>query len=63
MTIIFTLRAEKTSIAHLNHIAKEPAYFIDRFSHEGKAIVVSRSGASAGFVSYWNEPIFITDAY
>ena len=42
---------------------KEPAYFIDRFNHEGKAIVVSRSGASAGFVSYWNEPIFITDGF
>ena len=42
---------------------KEPAYFINRFNHEGKAIVVSRSGASAGFVSYWNEPIFITDGF
>ena len=42
---------------------KEPAYFIDRFNHEGKAIVVSRSGASAGYVSFWNEPIFITDGF
>lgn len=42
---------------------REPAYFIDRFNHEGKAIVVSRSGASAGYVSFWNEPIFITDGF
>ena len=42
---------------------REPAYFIDRYNHEGKAIVVSRSGASAGYVSFWNEPIFITDGF
>ena len=42
---------------------QEPAYFINRFNHEGKAIVISRSGASAGFVSYWNEPIFVTDGF
>lgn len=42
---------------------REPAYYIDRYNHEGKAIVVSRSGASAGYVSYWNEPIFITDGF
>lgn len=42
---------------------QEPAYYIDRYNHCGKAIVVSRSGASAGYVSFWNEPIFITDGY
>jgi len=42
---------------------KEPAYYIDQFNHEGKAIVISRSGASAGYVSFWNEPIFITDGF
>lgn len=42
---------------------REPAYYIDRYNHTGKAIVVSRSGASAGFVSFWNEPIFITDGF
>ena len=26
-------------------------------------MVVARSGASAGFVSYWNEPIFVTDDF
>lgn len=42
---------------------KEPAYFIDRYNHTGKAIVISRSGASAGYVSFWNEPIFVTDGF
>ena len=42
---------------------KEPAYYIDKYNHTGKAIVVSRSGASAGFVSFWNEPIFVTDGF
>lgn len=41
----------------------EPAYYIDKPNHRGEIIVVSRSGASAGFVSQWNEPIFITDGF
>ena len=42
---------------------QEPAYYIDRYNHTGRAIVISRSGASAGYVSRWNEPIFITDGF
>jgi len=42
---------------------QEPAYYCDTSNHEGEAIVVSRSGAYAGFVSFWNEPIFITDGF
>ena len=42
---------------------REPAYYIDQYNHIGKAIVVSRSGASAGYVSFWNEPIFVTDGF
>ena len=42
---------------------KEPAYYINQYNHVGKAIVISRSGASAGYVSFWNEPIFITDGF
>lgn len=42
---------------------QEPAYYIDRYNHKGEAIVISRSGASAGYASFWNEPIFITDGY
>ena len=25
--------------------------------------MIARSGASAGFVSYWNQPIFVTDGF
>lgn len=42
---------------------QEPAYYINKSNHCGQAIVISRSGASAGFVSYWNEPIFVTDGF
>ena len=42
---------------------REPAYYIDRYNHTGKAIVVSRSGASAGYISFWDEPIFVTDGF
>ena len=42
---------------------QEPAYYIDRFNHTGKVITIARSGVSAGFVSYWDEPIFITDGF
>ena len=40
-----------------------PAYYIDRANHEGEIVTVARSGVSAGFVAYWNEPIFITDGF
>jgi len=42
---------------------QEPAYYIDKSNHDGEAIVMSRSGAYAGFVSYWNQPIFVTDGF
>lgn len=42
---------------------QEPAYYVDRYNHTGQAIVISRSGASAGFVSYWDKAIFVTDGF
>ena len=42
---------------------QEPAYYIDTSNHTGEIVAISRSGASAGFVSYWNEPIYITDGF
>jgi len=42
---------------------QEPAYYCDTCNHEGEAIVMSRSGAYAGFVSYWDQPIFVTDGF
>jgi type I restriction enzyme S subunit len=42
---------------------QEPAYYCDTHNHAGEAIVISRSGAYAGFVSFWNQPIFVTDGF
>lgn len=42
---------------------KEPAYYIDKANHDGEIVVIARSGVSAGFVSYWNEPIYVTDGF
>lgn len=41
---------------------------ISTYSHgqhnrDGETVVVARSGAYAGYVSYWNQPIFLTDAF
>ncbi|WP_288863635.1 restriction endonuclease subunit S [uncultured Corynebacterium sp.] len=40
-----------------------PAYYIDKPNREGKVIVVAGSGANAGFVSFWDEPVFVSDAF
>ncbi|MDO9591779.1 MAG: restriction endonuclease subunit S [Erysipelotrichaceae bacterium] len=42
---------------------QQPAYYCDSSNHDGEAIVISRSGAYAGFISFWNEPIFVTDGF
>ncbi|MBR2521102.1 MAG: restriction endonuclease subunit S, partial [Oscillospiraceae bacterium] len=42
---------------------QEPAYYIDKANHEGERVVIARSGVSAGFVSYWNQPIYVTDGF
>jgi len=42
---------------------REPAYYIDRSNRQGETIVIAGSGAYAGFVSFWNEPIFVSDAF
>lgn len=42
---------------------QQPAYYINKFNSEGETITVAGSGAYAGFVMYWNEPIFVGDAF
>lgn len=41
----------------------EPAYWHSESNHDGEGLVISRSGANAGFASYWNEPIFVSDGF
>ncbi|MCM1472482.1 MAG: restriction endonuclease subunit S [Muribaculaceae bacterium] len=42
---------------------KEPAFYCDRSNRTGEIITVAGSGASAGYVQYWNTPIFVNDAF
>ena len=40
-----------------------PSYSHAEHNRKGETVVVARSGAYAGYVSYWNQPIFLTDAF
>ncbi|EFK3963271.1 restriction endonuclease subunit S [Escherichia coli] len=40
-----------------------PTYFHSKSNRQGETIVIARSGAYAGYVSFWNQPIFLTDAF
>lgn len=42
---------------------REPAYYCDTFNREGATITVAGSGAGAGYVQYWDRPIFVCDAF
>jgi type I restriction enzyme S subunit len=43
--------------------APSPIYFHSESNRSGETIVVARSGAYAGLVSFWSQPIFLTDAF
>ena len=42
---------------------RQPAYFHNEANREGETIVVAGSGAYAGYVSWWDRPIFVSDAF
>lgn len=42
---------------------QKPAYYNSVYNRDGETITVAGSGAYAGFVMYWNEPIFVSDAF
>ena len=42
---------------------KTPAFYCDLSNRNGETITVAGSGAGAGYVQYWNEPIFVCDAF
>ena len=42
---------------------KEPAFYCNQFNCEGETITVAGSGAGAGYVQYWDMPIFVNDAF
>jgi type I restriction enzyme S subunit len=41
----------------------EPVYSHSEFNRDGETVVVARSGANAGYISFWTKPIFLTDAF
>ncbi len=42
---------------------KIPAFYCNRFNRDGETITIAGSGAGAGYVQYWNERIFVCDAF
>ena len=40
-----------------------PSYYHNEANRTGESITIAGSGAYAGFVSYWNLPIFVSDAF
>ena len=42
---------------------RQPAFYCNQSNREGETITVAGSGARAGFVQYWNEPIFACDCF
>ena len=42
---------------------RKPAYFHNTSNRNGQTIVISGSGAYAGFVSFWEQPVFVSDAF
>ena len=56
---------KKTSVGEIPVVANAPGpiCFHGESNRTGETIVVSRSGAYCGLVSFWNQPIFITDAF
>ena len=42
---------------------RQPAFYCNASNRTGKVITVAGSGAGAGYVQYWNEPIFVCDAF
>lgn len=42
---------------------QNPSYYHNESNRTGESITVAGSGAYAGFVAYWNKPIFVSDAF
>ena len=42
---------------------QKPAYYHNEYNRDGETITIAGSGAYAGFIMYWNRPIFVADAF
>ena len=41
----------------------KPAYYHNAPNRTGETVTVASSGASSGYVQYWNQPIYVNDAF
>nr|UOP04356.1 restriction endonuclease subunit S [Conchiformibius kuhniae] len=59
------ITAKSASVGNIPVISggQKPAYFTGEYNRDGETITIAGSGAYAGFVMYWNEPIFVGDAF
>ena len=59
------ITAKETTAGEIPVVANAPKsiYFHGESNRSGETIVVARSGAYAGLVSFWSQPIFLTDAF
>lgn len=60
-----TITAKKAVDGDVPVIAggQKPAYYHNVANRQGKTVVVAGSGAYAGYVTYWEIPIFVSDAF
>ncbi|NQU99307.1 MAG: restriction endonuclease subunit S, partial [Parcubacteria group bacterium] len=58
-----SIKKKNTKLGKIPVVAggQQPAYYHNKFNREGNIITVSASGAYAGFVNYFKEPIFASD--
>ena len=56
---------KQTTVGNIPVVANGPTpnYFHAESNRESETIVIARSGAYAGYISFWNQPIFLTDAF
>ena len=59
------LTARETGSGEIAVVANGPApiYTHGESNRQGETVVIARSGAYAGLVSFWTQPIFLTDAF
>lgn len=60
-----TITKQETLNGNIPVIAggQKPSYFHNEANRDGETITVAGSGAYAGFVNYWRQPIFVSDAF
>lgn len=60
-----TITKQETTPGNIPVVAggQKPSYFHSKANRDGETITVAGSGAYAGFISFWRQPIFVSDAF